>query len=225
MSQFVPLAERKVIVFDFDGTIADTKASIISTATRVLSGMGVSEHDLERVGDIIGPPFPQAFEEVFGLSHADAVEATRRYRDIYTKLGIEAWPAFEGMCELLADLVASGRMLAIASSKRTPLVETGLRDNSILELFSSVRAKESDDKMTKEDSIRLALQDLGATPHEAVMVGDRFHDVEAAHACEVDCVGVLYGNTADRSELAGAGAVAIAETMDELREILTGSRS
>ena len=216
------LAQRHVVIFDFDGTIADTKASIIQTATTVLRAWGISDEQLERVGEIIGPPFPQAFQQVFGLSHEDAVEVTRRYRDIYNNLGIEAWPAFAGMPELLRDLHRAGRRLAVASSKRTYLVRRGLEDNGILGLFDLVRAKETDEESTKADAIRQVLEAFGATAHDAVMVGDRFHDVEAARTCGVPCIGVEYGNTAEPGELVGAGAVALAATMGELRALLLG---
>lgn len=216
------LASRKAIIFDFDGTIADTKASIITTATTVLRQWGVTDEELSRVGEIIGPPFPQAFQWVFGFSLEDAIEITRRYRDIYNHLGIDAWPAFKGICELLRELRREGRLLAVASSKRTYLVRRGLEDNGIVELFDSVRAKETDLESTKADAIRLVLEDLGVTVDEAVMVGDRFHDVEAAKECEMPCVGVLYGDTADREELEAAGAAAIAESVEELRSVLLG---
>ena len=52
------------------------------------------------------------------------------------------------------------------------------------------------------------------------MVGDRFHDVDAAAACDVPCIGVLYGDTADRSELEDAGAAAVAATIAELKALL-----
>ena len=211
---------RRVIVFDFDGTIADTKESIIRTARTVLSRWGFGERDLERVGDLIGPPFPQAFEWVYGLSAEDAQEVTRRYRDIYNGLGLDAWPAFPGVAELLRDLHAAGRTLAVASSKRTYLVRRGLEDNGIIDLFDTVCAREADSESTKEDAIREALGRLGANAGDAVMVGDRFHDVEAANACGVPCIGVLYGKTADRAELEGAGAAAIASTVEELRDLL-----
>lgn len=216
------LASRKAVVFDFDGTIADTKASIIATATRVLTEWGLAEEELSRVGEIIGPPFPQAYEWVFGFSREDAIEITRRYRDIYNYLGVEAWPAFEGMCGLLEELHAEGRQLAVASSKRTYLVRKGLEDNGIAGLFDSVRAKETDLESTKADAIRLALEDLGVGADEAVMVGDRFHDVEAAKECAMPCVGVLYGDTAEREELERAGAVAVVESVAELRDVLLG---
>lgn len=218
------LAERSVVVFDFDGTIADTSASIISTATTVLTDWGFSPAELsrDRVGQIIGPPFPQAYEQVFGLSHADAVEVTKRYRSIYTHLGVEAWPVFPGIVELLEQLREAGRKLAVASSKSAALVVRGLVDNGIDGLFDTICAKDSDDKASKVDIIRLALDNLGAGVQDAVMVGDRFHDVDAARACGMPCVGVLYGHTAERAELEGAGAVAVADTVDDLRRYLLG---
>ena len=57
------------------------------------------------------------------------------------------------------------------------------------------------------------------------MIGDRRFDVEAAREAGVPCVGVLFGGTADRSELEGAGACAVAEKVDDLRSILLGPRT
>lgn len=222
MTERTDLASRQAVIFDFDGTIADTKASIISTATTVLRAWGIPEEDLTRVDQIIGPPFPQAFEEVFGLSHDDAVEVTRRYRDIYNYLGVESWPAFPGMADLLMHLHVAGKGLAIASSKRSYLVNKGLEDNNIIDLFDAVCAKPHDGGATKADCIRKAMDDLGVGVDDALMVGDRFHDVEAAIECGIPCVGVLYGQTADWQELEQAGAVAIASSVAELESILLG---
>ena len=218
----MPVSQRHVIIFDFDGTLADTKASILSTATTVLTRWGVPPESLERIGEIIGPPFPQAFEQVFGLSHEDAEEVTRRYREIYTHLGVEAWPAFPGVPHMLEALRSADRRLAVASSKRADLVERGLSDNGLMPFFEVVRAKEHDGEATKADAIRQIVAEMGASVSDAVMVGDRFHDVEAAAECGVPCVGVLYGDTADRAELEDAGAVAIAETVGELLGIILG---
>ncbi len=214
------LYERSVVIFDYDGTIADTKACIIATATTVLTEWGLSPEELTRVPDLIGPPFPQAYEQVFGFSRADAEEITRRYRAIYTNCGIEAWPAFPGIPELLRDLRAAGKLLTIASSKKMSLVCRGLEDNGIIELFDFVGGKGSDENQDKVEAIRSALLRAGVTPSEAVMVGDRHHDVEAAMKCGVDCIGVLYGDTAEPGELEQAGAMAIAHTVGELRALL-----
>lgn len=214
------LNERSVIIFDYDGTIADTKAGIVATATTVLREWGLGPKELSRVGELIGPPFPQAFELVYGLSHEDAVEVTRRYRAIYTNLGVEAWPAFPGMRELLEELRAEDKRLAIASSKKASLIDRGLADNGLLGLFEFVGAQNGDNGYGKAEAIREALALTGVEPADAVMVGDRYHDVEAASLCGIDCIGVRYGGTDQPGELESAGAIAIAQTVEELRALL-----
>ena len=67
---------RALVLFDFDGTLADTIAGICSTARTVLRAHGIPEEELARVPQIIGPPFPQAFSLVFGLSEGEAAQVT-----------------------------------------------------------------------------------------------------------------------------------------------------
>ena len=216
------VAGRRAVVFDWDGTVADTLAGITSVARQVLLGFGLS---LEEIGDLrrlVGPPFPQAYSQVYGLSEEDAWEVTCRYRDLYAQGGVEQWPVFEGMRELLAELRASGKALAIASSKRHGLVMRQAGDNDVIGAFDCIVGKTSDEATTKEGAITQALETLGVGIDEAVMVGDRDLDVWAAQAVGIPCVGVLFGNTATREELDDAGAVAIADTIDDLRRILLG---
>lgn len=213
---------RRVVVFDFDGTIADSMPSIVATATRVLTDWGLPPERMADVPKLVGPPFPQAFSMVFGMSDADAREVTGRYREAYERLGASAWPAFPGMAELLDGLRAAGRTLAVASSKRTRLLRRGLTDQGLIGRFDVALGKESDAPQTKARTLAEVLRRLGASPDEAVMVGDRFYDVNAATACGMPCVGVTYGRTAPRSELEQAGACAVARSVGELGRVLLG---
>ena len=65
-----------------------------------------------------------------------------------------------------------------------------------------------------------ALEGLGCSADEAVMVGDRFYDVEGALANDVPCVGVRYGNTSAPGELEHAGAAAVVDSVAALRRVL-----
>lgn len=217
------LTTRELVLFDFDGTLADTVDGICSTARTVLRAHGVSEEDLSsRVRLLIGPPFPQAFSLVFGLSEEEAAQVTAEYRAIYQNLGLAAWPLYPGMRELLEDLRSAGRRLAVASAKREPLVVRAIADNGVADLFDACLGKRSDDVTTKAETIARAIDSLGLAPADAVMVGDRHHDVEAAAACGVPCVGVTYGGTAAPGELEDAGACAIVSSIDGLRRVLLG---
>ena len=66
---------------------------------------------------------------------------------------------------------------------------------------------------------RQLLEAAGFSLDEAVMVGDRHFDVEAAHEAGIPCIGVYYGDTAPAGELEKAGAASIAHTVDELRRL------
>ena len=213
---------RALVLFDFDGTLADTVDGICATARTVLRAHGVPEGELARVPQIIGPPFPQAFSLVFGLSEEEAAQVTAEYRAIYQDLGIQGWPLYPGMRALLEELRAAGRRLAVASSKREALVIKAVADNGVSDLFDIVLGKRSDDQVSKAQTIVRAIDGLGLAPSDAVMVGDRHHDVEAAAACGVPCVGVTYGGTAEPGELEAAGACAVAASVDELRRVLLG---
>lgn len=217
------LAACQLVVFDFDGTLADTAPYIIRTAETVLREAGLPEERMKDVPQLIGPPFPQAFSQVFGYSAEDSQKITNRYREIYTSLGPEAWPAFDGVKELLETLVSSGRTLAIASSKRMHLVQKSAEDASIAPLFSFIEGKRSDAPQTKAQTLRLVLEEAGTM--NAVMVGDRHFDIDAARAVGIPGIGVLWGKTAPREELEEAGAAAIAATPAELGEILGVTRS
>ena len=213
---------RSVILFDFDGTLADTVPAIVSTARTVLLRHGLTEETLGDVKRIVGPPFPQAYSLVYGFSVEEAAQITAEYRAIYTGLGRGGWPRFDGVRELLEDLRAAGRRLGVASSKRMALVEQALEDNEVGDLFDVRLGKPSDDEFSKAQIIERALGELGVGAGDAVMVGDRHNDVEAATACGLPCVGVSYGGATQPGELEGAGACSVAATVDELRRVLLG---
>lgn len=216
------LCSRRLVVFDFDGTLVDSMPGIVATARHVMHAHGWTDEELGDVSRLVGPPFPQAFTMVYGLSEEEAAQVTQEYREIYQDLGRDGWPLFDGMGELLRDLKAAGRLLGTASSKRSFLLERGLATNGLLDLFDFPFGKTSDAQASKERTLGQVLEAAGVSAADAVMVGDRRFDVEAAAANGVDCVGVLFGNTAPRSELEEAGAAAIASTVDELRRVLLG---
>lgn len=213
---------RELVIFDFDGTLADTVDGICSTAATVLRAHGLPEEELAKVPLIIGPPFPQAFSEVFGLSEEEAAQVTEEYRVIYKDLGLAGWPLYPGVRELLEDLRVAGRRLAVASSKRQGLVTRAVTDNGVAGLFDAIMGKLTDEQGDKSETIMRAIEATGLTRDDAVMVGDRHHDVDSASVCGVPCVGVSYGGTAAPGELEGAGACAVAGSVDELRRILLG---
>ena len=213
---------RRLVIFDFDGTLANTVPVIVRTARTVLARHGLTDDDMGDLTRLVGPPFPQAYSLVYGFSEDEAAQITAEYRAIYRTIGPEAWPLFDGVAGLLRRLRAAGRLTAVASSKQMPMVRTALADNKITDLFDLALGKSSDAEGDKIALIARTLRELGVSADDAVMVGDRHHDVEAAAACGVPGVGVTYGGTGTVEELMGAGAWACADTVEELGRVLLG---
>lgn len=216
---------RKLVIFDFDGTLANTVPSIVSTARRVLAHHGLTEESMGDLKRLVGPPFPQAYEWVYGFSPEEAAQITAEYRALYNTIGAAAWPLFPGVCEMLSSVRDAGRLTAVASSKQMRLISRALDDNDIRDLFDIALGKSSDAEGDKISLIGRVMSELGVGPDETVMVGDRHHDVEAAAACGVPCVGVTYGGATPPGELEAAGACIVVDTVEELLRALLGHRA
>lgn len=215
-------ADKSFVLFDFDGTLSDTKPCIVATAEKAMRSMGYSDEFIGDAGRLIGPPFPYAFKLVYGLSDEDAEEVTRRYRETYGALGPERNPLFEGIYELLEDLKASGRKLAIVSSKLEHFVRLALEQTNTEPLFDAVVTQTGKNDASKAGLVAEALEFFGADPSQAVMIGDRSYDIEGARANGVDSLGVYLGDTAPAGELEAAGATLIAHSVPEMRTALLG---
>ena len=212
------LQKRSLIIFDFDGTMADTLPTIVSTAKMAMTDCGHTDFIESDLKKLVGPPFPYAFELVFGLSHEDAVAVTKRYRELYVTTG--KWPLFEGMRDLIDDLHAAGKKVAVASSKNQPMLEMGLRDNNLIGVLDTYAGRIDEAATDKITAIAYVMRQLGFNASESVMVGDRRYDMEAAFPNKIPCIGVLYGKTTNKQELIDAGAVAIVDTVEDLHHVL-----
>ena len=217
-------ASRRLVIFDFDGTLANTVPTITATARTVLARHGLTDEAMGDLTRLVGPPFPQAYEWVYGFSPEEAAQITAEYRAIYNEVGAAAWPLFPGVREMLARVRAAGRLTAVASSKQMRLIARAVADNGLADLLDLALGKVSDTEGDKVSLIRRAMAELGASPDQTVMVGDRHHDVEAAAACGVPCVGVTYGGATRPGELEEAGVCALADTVEDLGDVLLGTR-
>ena len=90
--------------------------------------------------------------------------------------------------------------------------------------FEAVIGRVHGVRYSKAESIEGALQALRVPARDAVMVGDRLHDIEGAHACGLPALGVTYGY-GSRNELTAAGADALADTPADAVRVLLGRSS
>ena len=210
------------ILFDLDGTLTDPGMGITNSVMHALTHFGITVTDRSDLYRFIGPPLMDSFMEYYELTEEQAVEAVRVYREYFADKGWAENTVYSGIESLLADLVAAGKMLLVATSKPQIFAERILVHFGLDKYFTHICgvALQAPRGYSKADVIRDALDRAGVSDlTTAVMVGDRHHDIDGAKVVGMDSIGVLYGY-GDREEHEAAGADAIAESVAELKAML-----
>ena len=204
------------VLLDLDGTLSESGPTIVAAVSRALEHLGRDPLDEPTLRSFIGPPLEASFASLPGFDDELVAEAARVYRQHYDLLGP---PLYPGVPEALQRLRDAGLQVSLATSKPEPLALEIVTDKGLLHLFDAVCGAGLDsERTTKADVVAKALDRLGR-PARPVMVGDRHHDVEGAAAHGVPCIGALWGY-GDAAELTGAGALALADDVEELLSLL-----
>lgn len=187
----------KYILFDLDGTLTDPKLGITSSVQYALRALGIEEPSLDKLEPFIGPPLTDSFREFYGLEGERLATAIDKYRERFATQGIFENEIYPGIPQMLADLKAKDKLLAIASSKPTLFVEQILEHFEIRKYFDHVVGSNMDGtRGTKEEVVEETLRQMltvemtPAQKRDAVaMVGDRKFDIEGARAHGITSVG------------------------------------
>ena len=209
------------ILFDLDGTLTDPGEGITNSVAYALEQFGIRVPDRKALYPFIGPPLLDSFAKYYGMKKADCQRALYEYRVYFRAKGILENALYPKTVWLLQQLRATGRHLVLATSKPEEFAEQILAHFDLRQYFDCIAGASMDETRSKKsDVIAYALQKAGVTEiSEAVMVGDRRHDVEGARANGMPTIGVLWGY-GDEAELREAGAAAICRDMEELVSIL-----
>lgn len=215
------MKEYKTVLFDLDGTLTDPAFGITNSVIYSLKKYGIENVEREELFKFIGPPLHESYQKFFGFSEEESFKAVEYYREYYKTKGIYENIVYGGVENLLKSLVASGKTVALATSKPEVFAKEILRYFNLEEYFTFVAGANLDGSRTlKADVIRHALDSMGITDKSSVvMVGDREHDIIGAKTIGIDSIGVLFGY-GSREELEAAGADYIAETVDGIKNFI-----
>lgn len=212
----------KSVIFDFDGTICDTGEGVKKSAKYALDAFNIPSDDWQTLDCFIGPPLLVTFQEQFNQSAADADLLVQKFRERYTNTGIYECELYNGIKQLLINLKDDGMKIGIASSKPQVFVETLLNKFAIAKYFDSVCATSfAADCESKQNIIARCLKELEKEPKDALMVGDRFYDIDGAKADMVDGAGVLWGY-GSKFEFIECGAKYIVDKVEDIESIALG---
>lgn len=183
----------RLLVFDFDGTLADSEASIMAALRLVAAELGLEGVDQVAARRGIGLPLHRTIELGLGLKPEEAGYAAERYREHYKAIACDSTPLFPGVRETL-EMLHRDYLLAIASSKSTQGLTSMMRHLGIIDWFSCiVGAQDVQQPKPAPDMVQLALDTLGIPADQCLVTGDTVYDIEMGRRAGADTCAVTYG--------------------------------
>ena len=200
MAQFTPPG-APIVVFDLDGTLADTASDLIATLNAILQAEGLDPLPLADARDLIGagaraliargfqvrqkPLTPAHLEKLF-LAFLDHYG---RHLVVHTKL-------YPGVTQALDALTAEGFTLAVCTNKMQDHSRQLLDALGILDRFAALAGRDTY-PVCKPDPrhLTLTIADAKGDPGRAVLIGDSKTDVDTARAADIPVIGVDFGYT------------------------------
>ncbi len=214
--------ETKVIIFDFDGTLCDTRSNIIIAFRATMEHLGLDMRDEETCGATIGLTLRDGFKSMYpDFDDAKIDYCVETYRQIFAERRKELMPdLFPGVKETLEALRKRGYRMTIATSRLTDSLMLFMRHHGIDHYFEYAVGSDSvaHHKPHPEPALK-TLRELNIAPSEAIMVGDMPVDIAMAHNAGIRAIGVDYGN-ATREELEAAEADWIVDSITKIVEII-----
>ena len=211
----------RLVILDFDGTLADTQPLIVSSLQRTIRELHLPSRTDAECRKIIGLPLTECFVRLLGVDNDMAERCADVYRRVFDEDNRPGTVTlFPHVLETLRLLHSHSLRLAICSSRGRPTLEAFVR-NFHLEPIVSMVVSANDVQHAKPhpEPVQLILRHLDIPAEETVVVGDASFDILMGRAAGCRTVGVTYGNQS-AEDLLAAGADRLIDRFDNLPSCL-----
>jgi phosphoglycolate phosphatase len=204
-----------LIVFDWDGTLLDSTATIAKCIQAAAKDLGLPIPDYQSASHVIGLSLPHAMQTVLpDLDSKDYARMVERYRYHYLTKDHEL-TLFDGVNEMLRELRQAGYFLAIATGKSRVGLNRALDSAKLLSLFDATRCADETFSKPHPAMLQELTRELGQDMKRTVMIGDTTHDLQMALNAGASGVAVHFGAHSPQ-ELAALNPLYAANSMLEL---------
>ena len=212
----------RLVIFDFDGTMADTRHNIVITMQRVMRELGMPVADEETCASTIGLPLKDCFRKIFPeLTDDGAEHCAETYRQIFFANAKSLVPSMFPHVQETIDLLHAHRIrMAIASSRTSASLHGFIREMRLTgKIAMVIGSDEVSHHKPHPEPVNVILSELGVPASETLVVGDMPVDILMGSAAGTHTCAVTYGN-ASAEELSTAGADFLIGDMAELATIV-----
>ncbi len=212
----------KLVIFDLDGTIADTSPGIINSIRYTQEKMNLPEISLEQMYSHIGPPMSESYNKNFGLTGEKLNQAISYHKEYAMKQGYKEIKLYDGIVDLLKNLRRKGVITAVATLKAQSTTVKIFEHLDITDKFDIIKGVEAINPKTKAQLLKECIEeanikiDTGLPRHlsmasndnsenliiqnsaiikktECVLIGDSKYDAIGAEQTGIDFIAVTYG--------------------------------
>lgn len=211
----------QTVMFDLDGTLIESGPGIFGATRAMMRDMGIPDLPDKTMKLFIGPPLTEGFSKILGLDEEGVRKAIDLYHHHYRATYYKLIKPYAGTLELLDKLKRSGRRVCIITAKTETVAREHIKQMGFLDSVEYIRGASAADTGGKAELIRMAINDLGIQNElkSVIMIGDRYYDLDGAHANGIGCIAVSYGY-GEPEELAGCKPEYTVATVSELGELL-----
>ncbi|MFC7535796.1 HAD hydrolase-like protein [Sphingomonas sp. GCM10030256] len=204
----------RLAIFDCDGTLVDSGATIHSALAQTFERHGRPLPPRDGTKRVVGLSLDQAMAML--APDADAAEHKRlsgTYRDVFIAMrqaGQVEEPLFDGIAELLDRLEEDGWLLAVATGKSDRGLRHCLQSHGLHARFLSLQTADRHPSKPDPSMALTAIAECGSSPERSIVIGDTGWDMGMARAAGAGALGAAWGYHSEAELLAG-GAQAIAQ--------------
>ena len=213
---------KRLIIFDFDGTLGDTRRTIVTTMQMTIKELQLPGRSDDECAATIGLPLVGCFKAMFPDLQAEQIQqCADTYRRIFceNQRVIKPQP-FPYVVETLSALKERGFTLTIASSRSHASLSELTKDMEISEYISYLIGADDVEKAKPEpEPVLKTLSAMHFESSETLVVGDMAVDILMGANAGAKTCGVTWGN-GTRKELEEAGADYIIDSIEELIELM-----
>ena len=185
---------KKMVIFDLDGTLVETSKSILNSFRYVERKMNLPHLIDSNSHKLMGLPLKQIYSNYYNLDSDKCVQAIALYRSRYNRYCKREVYLYDNTIETLEYLKNKNYILNVCTLKREDLAIKILKHLNIYKYFNRVYGIDNNDTLSKVDLINKCLDNNKLENNKVILIGDSMSDINASIETKIDIILACYGH-------------------------------
>lgn len=187
------MLKYKLIIFDLDGTIADTSLGILNSIRYTQKKLSLPEIPISVMKKFIGPSNYESYNRYFGLIEDKLAWAVSLHKEYAINKGYKELSFYDGIIDLFSHIRQEGSKIAVATLKANQTAVKIFDQFKLTNQIDMIKGVDIAKPQTKAQLLQECLTTFDVINKKTVLIGDSCFDAIGAAEVGVDFIGVTYG--------------------------------